>query len=502
MRKKSIILLFTIVFTIVLASITYACGCGLAISEMNVFNSLKETQAYLMIDIKDENTYNEMPFFRMISLDDPYNVTIVFPIDGIPYDVEGDTMPVGEFLQKYNLTIAEESIKKQSFSELINKLGQNIKTSSPYALGLTSGGLFFGLGTMMLSRSTFGEGQMVAGAIDKANIAPIAHFEFKGGSLDIYDINSMNTLREFVETVNITLTGKVEELITKYNDYYVAVLYLKVPSAVDETIRDQLKSCPEKTEKVKQALQESTTFNIEEISELTGIKDMYDLNRIMASNSNDHWDQKYLDEIYETYDNCSVALAKFINSVTSVSNEVNGTLVMMKFNGTSEFFYPTSIVNSYEYPITDQKYFIKAPSNFDIDLSSSSVDKKAILDNERWYKVTSTEEDIKGEIIDAGLGIKMKDKLRLLNQIIYNQTGWLILIFYLIIILVPFIFYFKKINENLKTNHIMASIILFITVGGIVSSIVMFSMRKWKYALTILFVWLTTLIIAILSSLI
>ena len=496
MKRKSIILFISIVLTIILASITYACGCGLAISEMNVFNSLKETQAYLMIDIVDETTYSEMPFFRMISLDDPYNVTIVFPIDGIPYDVEGDSMSVGEFLQKYNISIAEESIEKQSFSGLVNKLGKDLKESSPYVLGFASGGLFFGLGTIF-TRSTFGESQMVGRAIDKANLAPIAHFEFEGGSLDIYDINSMNTLKEFVETINITLTGKVEELITKYNDYYVAVLYLKVPSAVDKHTRDQLKSCPERTEKVKQALQETSKFNFDELSELTGIDDKYLLNRLMYFDP--YTDPTYLAEATKEYGECSVALVRFINSVTSVNENVNGTLVTMKFSGTNEFFYPTSIVNSYKYPITDQKYFIKAPSNLDIDLSSSVIDKKATLNDERWYKVTSTEEDIKGEILKASLGVRTKDKLRLLNQLIYNQSGWFILLFYLIIITLPFIYYFKKINEELKTNHIMAGIILFITVGGIISSIVIFSMRKWKYALTILFVWVILLLLTILT---
>jgi hypothetical protein len=46
-----------------------ACGCGIAISDMKVFNSLKETQAYLLIDVKNKTEYDEAVFFNFVSLD-------------------------------------------------------------------------------------------------------------------------------------------------------------------------------------------------------------------------------------------------------------------------------------------------------------------------------------------------------------------------------------------------------------------------------------------------
>src|SRR3989338_2790887 len=114
------ILLFSLLYT----PIVNACGCGLALSDMKVFNALKETQAYLVIDVQDKNAYNEMPFFRMVSMDEPYDVTIVFPIDGITYDVEGKTIPARQFLEDYKINIAENYITKQSFSGLVKKVGK------------------------------------------------------------------------------------------------------------------------------------------------------------------------------------------------------------------------------------------------------------------------------------------------------------------------------------------------------------------------------------------
>jgi hypothetical protein len=66
-----------------------ACGCGIAISDMKVFNSLKETQAYLLIDVKNKTEYDEAVFFNFVSLDRPHDVIIVFPTDKILYEVEG-----------------------------------------------------------------------------------------------------------------------------------------------------------------------------------------------------------------------------------------------------------------------------------------------------------------------------------------------------------------------------------------------------------------------------
>ena len=443
----------------------HACGCGLALSDMKVFNELKETQAYLMIDIQDETSYREMPFFRMVSMDEPYNVTIVFPMAEIPYDVKGRTITAGQFLKDYNISNAETVIDKQSLSGVVKVVGGNMKDASPPVFALANGlpGLIFYGFTL----SRFG----ALASKDSNRLNPLAHFEFEGGTLDIYDVKSMDTLEALVQKLNLNMTGEVEKLITKYKDYYVAVLYLKVPSVIDPATTNMMKSvCPQDLENVKKFLQEHT-----EIS--------YQQKRDLISGA------------------CSAELDALITSVTNVDENVKGTLVDMYFKDTNKFFYPTSIVNSYKYPITDQKYLIKTPSRLNINLDSSEVDKIGILDDERWYKVTSSKEDIKGTIIKADFIVRINDFFRKINQSLYDGAGWLTLIIYLVIIVLPFIIYHYKFSDNIGWKDIFIAASIYLVAGLIVSGIVVMLARgKKRFGCTLLILWGILLALWIISG--
>ena len=194
---------------------------------------------------------------------------------------------------------------------------------------------------------------------------------------------------------------------------------------------------------------------------------------------------------------CSEPLRKLINSAINIDPDLNGTLVNMKFQGTNQFFYPTSIVNSYKYPITDQRYFIKTPSNLHISLDSSEIHQTANFDSERWYRVNSTEEDIKGKIINANTDIRFKDKLRSINQMFYNNSQWFVFIFYLIIIILPFLYYHFKVKESLTGREIGLTIGLFLIGGLLLTSLAMAIKKKKKFALIIFLLWLILLAIMI-----
>jgi hypothetical protein len=454
----------------------YACGCGLAISDIKVFNDLKETQAYLMIDVMDEFNYNEMPFFRMVSMDEPYNVTIVFPISGIPYDVQGRVITAEEFLEDYNVGEAEKYLEKQSFSGIVKKVREDFKENAGSAFMLANG--FLGLFLRGMSSGSFGAA--------KGAFAPLAHYEFEGGSLDIYDVNSMATLEEFVRTVNITLTGEVKELVTKYKDYFVAVLYLNVPSVMNEFERLKLRECPE-ADNVKKALQEKTEFSFDEISELTGLEKYY----LRQYNYADEFDRDW----YFQDNACGVVLARLIYSVSRVNSKAEGTLVIMKFNSNA-FFYPTSIVNSYKYPITDEKYFIRTPRDLHVQLDTSDVDKIAAFDSERWYKVGSSEEDISGHIVKADKGVEFGDKMRAFNQNIYDKSGWIVFGLYMLIVLLPFIVYIQR-GSILTFQDGFRLMGLFLLGGFLLCTIAMYVVKRKRLALASLSAWILILLVTI-----
>jgi hypothetical protein len=466
MHNKSSFILFSVflVLSIFLIQQVSACGCGIAIADMKVFNSLKETQAYLMIDIIDQTTYNEMPFFRMVSMEEPYNVTIVFPIDVVPYDVQGKRMTPNEFLSAYEIPLAEKYLDRQSFSGLLKNIGKNIGESSSGVFALSNG--FFGFGALVMRASGSFGGNKMAGSIESL---AIAHFEFEGGSMDIYDVSSVGTLDEFIKGLNINATDQVKELIDKYKNYFVAVLHLKVESVLSSEERAHLSECPDTTADVKRALQEKSYFTRSEIN-------------------------------YMTAGPCQDTLQALVSRVVAGDNDLDGTLVTMKFKDTNQFFYPTSIVNSYNYPVSDQRYLIRTPSNLNVKLEQSRISQVAITQPVRWYKVISTKEDIKGKIVSAGLGVRIGDKLRLVNQVLYNNSGWLAFIFYLIIIIGPFVYYHYHKDEGFNGSDIGLTIGMFVIGGLLLAAIVAGVRKKKKFALTLLFIWLVLLIIMILSN--
>src|SRR3989344_5751771 len=96
------------------------CGCGMALAPPEVFNSMKESTAYLIVDVTGPNSYVEKPFFRFVSLDKEYDVKMVFPLKELPSNVEGEKLSIGEFLAKEKIREVGEEEKKQSVSGVLD----------------------------------------------------------------------------------------------------------------------------------------------------------------------------------------------------------------------------------------------------------------------------------------------------------------------------------------------------------------------------------------------
>jgi hypothetical protein len=442
---------------------TYACGCGIAVVDLKVFNALKETQAYLLIDVKDKNTYDEMPFFRFVSMENPYNVTIVFPMDQIPYGVDGKKISAASFLSDYGISNAENYIKKQDVKELVKNVNTPLFIASNGAISILpfifSAGMMGAPGGAMTNQKSF---------------SPVAHFEFEGGTLDIYNVSSAQTLDEFVKTIGIETEGKVKDLVTKYKDYYVAVLKIKVPSLISEDKINYIEGCaPSALETIKNELSQKSEISFSELESMA----------VREASSCGSQGQEYLRE--------------YVEAATYRSDYVNGTLVIMKFNN-SNFFYPTSIVNSYKYPINDQKYFVKVPDNLHIDLSSSSISKVANFDGQRWYKIDSTQNDLKGKVVDSNFLVSLGDNERNIIMKLNENPFWIIVICYILIFSLPLIIFRK--SEKISAGNVGLTIITYLFGGLILSSIVLFIKKKRNVALTYFGIWIIMLIIFLSSG--
>lgn len=471
MFKLFFLLSLLIFISVFLVKNVFACGCGIAISEEKVFKSLKEAQAYLLINILDKNSYEEVPFFRFTSLDKSHDVKMVFPMSEIPTDVTGKKMKTADFLSLYGIDKAESAAKTQSITNIILK-----NSDSMFFLlnGYTVFKVFSsitGVGTYNMSAP----GMKTIGT--DSRISPVATFEFEGGKLDLYNVTTKNTLNDFVQTLNLPITGKVEELVQKYKNYFVAVLDLHVESVIPENEIASLQNCmPQGLEKVKKYLKDHASYQRRDVENL-----------IQETSSSGSCN---LDEIN--------SLRKFIGALTYNSNSLEGISIKMKFSNTDKFFYPISVVNTYEYPVNDQKYYIKTPNDFQINSASSNISKIISEGSNRWYEIESTKDDLKGKIIDAGFFTKWGDNWRSFLSVLYEKLDSFRLFFALLIFILPLIILRSK--ENISIIGVLLSFVLFILGGLLLNSIVLFFRKKRILSISYLGIWIIMLILTILKS--
>lgn len=449
-----------LVFCILAPQIANACGCGIAISDSKVFSALKETQAYLLIDVKNKTSYTEMPFFRFISLDGPQNVDLVFPLRQIPDAVDGKKMSADDFLSQYGVLQAEETGINQRLSNVTKALSGNMLLGSN--------------GVLVLGMAAFSVGQL-SGAAG----GPEAHFEFEGGTLDIYSVATARTLSEFVKTLNVSITDKVKELVARYQDYYVAVLKLKVPSAVAEADLAYLKSCtPNGLEKVNQKLTTQTEFTYDEVGHLT--------DEGLRGSTCDQRGKKIL--------------ADYISAATYASGNVEGTLVKMQFNNSNSFFYPTSVVSSYKYPIKDQRYYIKIPEQLQVKLSSSKIASTASVNGDRWYRIRSTEHDLQGTIMPASLATQLKDAWKKALLMLFNYAGQVGFVVSLLALILPLAIFFRK--DNLGIGFIIGAIITWLAGGLLLTALLSGIKHKSRLARTYFLIWALQMAVFLISLII
>ncbi len=454
---------------LIFSAFAYACGCGIAISDIMVFNGLRETQAYLLIDVQNESAYEETPFFQLFSMDRPYNVTIVFPMNSVPYDVQAKSLNTDEFLRQVNIDNVESAGRMQNASELQNAVDKPLFS---FSNGVVASAVYNFVLSLFSGPVLENAVPQYGGAVEGARaIAPVSHFEFTGGSLDIYNVSSQQTLDEFVKTIDINTTDAVRDLVVKYKDYYVAVLYLKVPSVVNESDIELLEKCtPDALEDIKNSLQ-------------GGGGGYYNMRQAEDEIDKNGCGEEALD-----------ALGNYRYSAGIGSSDINGTAVTMKFSNSNSIFYPVSIVNSYKYPISEQGYYIKVPGNLHANLSSSHASSIISLGGERWYKISSTKEDVRGEIVPATADIGMQDSWRGFVQFLYVNHKSIIFILYLLMVGLPLLIVWKR--EKLDKEDFVLSAASYFIGGLILSSIVML-VRKRKQLAAIYFVlWVVLFLFA------
>jgi hypothetical protein len=470
--QNKLLCLLVVILTLFFSVSALACGCGMALAPPEVFNSLKESQAYLIVDVHNQSSYTESPYFRFVSFDKEYDVKMVFPMKSLPVSVEGRKLSLEKFLDEEKISEFQVEEKQQDFSKALENIRRPIIVPALISGGGFVGTFIFGF-FFIFTQSVMQASGAVDGALtNKGGL--VAQYVFDGGTLDIYDVSSTDTLSQLVDKLGFTAEGEVKRLVDKYANYYVAVMTIHVPTVLPKEDLDFLSTnCKDQLEKTKALLQTKAKIEWKEI----GI-DPYDV-----------WAYRYIDSEKKS---CNATIVDLVNSATNPSSDVNGVMVSMSYNN-SDIFYPTSIVNSYAYPVSEQSYFVRTP--YDLQFTpSSNVSKTVLVGDKRWYVVTDTSTDLSGTINSASIETKASDSWLGFVKVLYNNS-WiatiiLILIFILVCALIAFVIF-------PKSRLSIIDVMVFVWFGFIIGSIVAFLRGKRKVAVLLFVVWLILLLISI-----
>jgi len=457
-----------------------ACGCGMALAPSKVFNSLKESNAYLVVDVKDDNSFTLRPFFRFVSLEKPENVTMVFPLKSLPKDFKAEKKTLSEFKLGEGFDEYDKAHDQQDIGKLLQRIGAGSVIGLPlYAIGI--GGSFV--------IALFGTFVGFIGGIGSFGSGAVAHYDFEGGSMDIYDASSNSTLTELVTKLGFESEGKVKELVEKYKDYYVAVLTIDVQTPLPEGVMaNYISQCPAQYEAAKAALKSDEEVDLKKLG--------------LYRYSNYAHNMPYIiDSVGSTLstDDCNFLSVALIDQAVGGLNEyrqtdqMKGILLSMGFSPTDTLFYPVSIVDTYNYPVAKQKYFVKMPTGKEFQFESSWATATALTSDTRWYEITNTNQDLQGKVAPAGIGTAISDLgIKGIQEL--NKWVWLIVaLFYIASLALVRMLLDKSESPNWNTLKLFAF-------GAIVLAVILWNKdrQKAKWVAAGIAVWVALAALSIL----
>ncbi|MFH1199673.1 MAG: hypothetical protein V1708_01250 [Candidatus Micrarchaeota archaeon] len=416
-----------------------ACGCGIALGPPEVFNNLKEPNTVLLVDINEDGSYHMKPFFRFISLDQPQNVTLVFPMKALPKSFKAEKTTLSEFTDREDLRSFNAAKLRQSLEGAAGKLREDSRYFAPFAaigvVGTIALGVLLFLPFVVLRGSVLGSAnQMLAGSRDTGIIS---HYEFEGGSLDIFDASSNSTMDEIASRLGYSYDGKLAALIEKYRNNFVSVLNIAVETPLPPERMAYFKNqCPYWHNMAKQALKEKK-IDFASLG-LSGYYPQYSYSygansygqgRNDASNTNDCKSLAY------TFITRAAGQGSSYSYYGSGS-EPKGIMLDIGFEADDPIFYPVSVVESYNYPVAQQQYLVRVGKDKEFRFTSSQASSTALVGGMRWYEITSTAADLEGTVGPAGSKTGFDDSLLRMWQNAYYNSVWLALAAYLALIVI------------------------------------------------------------------
>ncbi|MFH1107103.1 MAG: hypothetical protein V1787_04365 [Candidatus Micrarchaeota archaeon] len=414
-------------------SLVSACGCGIALGPPEVFNNLKEPNAVLLVDVNEDGTFHMKPFFRFVSLDEPRNVTLVFPMKALPKYFKAERTTLRDFVNKEDLSSFDVARERQSPAGVAGMVAKDAKYFAPFAAVGVVGTI--GIGALMffpliiLRSSVMGAANNQIGAMTKET-GIISHYEFEGGSLDIFDASSNATMAEIASRLGYQYDPKLAALIDKYRNHFVSVLNLGIETPLPPDRMAYFRnSCPYWHNLAKQALKEKKI----DFAALGLSRPGY----YGGSGANTN-DCKTLASLFiqgaagdDSYTGYSVNRYEVY---PRAGGAPKGVLLDMGFEADDPIFYPVSVVESYNYPVAQQQYLVRVGKDREFSFTSSQASATALVGGMRWYEITSTAEDLEGTVVPAGAKTGLDDWLLMAWQTAYYNAIWIALALYLALV--------------------------------------------------------------------
>ena len=188
-------------------------GDGCPISSIDGYSTLRENRqlAYISVGEKEESLNL---FLSVVSLDPGQPLTIVIPLKTRPGALDVSNTSESDFMSAYNFYDIQREATRQH--EGLAQIGKGISSAASPLAGIE----IFGA-PMLLYYSIMGMSGSMAGDI-YGN--PYVHYGQPGLSVDVYSFNSSDSLGKFYRSLNVTVPQNVGDILTKYQDYSVAVI--------------------------------------------------------------------------------------------------------------------------------------------------------------------------------------------------------------------------------------------------------------------------------------
>ena len=219
MKRWPVVLMFLLLLMPLFSVPAGGDGCPV-IPSIDGYLTLRENRQLACIYVGEETESLNL-FLSVVSLDPGQPLTIVIPLKTHPSGLMISNTTESDFsLEHHFATIERESVWQH---EGAGAVGKEISTIAPPLSGMEA----FGFPALCF--------YYINGRMASSGNAVAEYYGQPGLSVEVYSFNSSDSLGEFYESLNVSVPQNVGDILTKYQDYSVAVINTMTKPPIKES---------------------------------------------------------------------------------------------------------------------------------------------------------------------------------------------------------------------------------------------------------------------------